>query len=182
SGPEEKPDYSTWSNSNLIARITELERQLHSRTSEHATTTATATTAAAAFPPPIRETDLETASPPNKKLKKRALPSDNDNITQSPGPNRPAKKHREIDPSKYHTRFIALKFAYLGQRYNGFEHANKNVTPLPTIEEELWKALRTTRLIMPTNMAAEDDAQVNGRDGRVAVLNWEGCQYSKAGR
>lgn len=181
--PEEKPDYSTWSNSNLIARITDLERQLHSRTSGHATTTATAaTTAAAALPPSIRETDLESASPPNKKLKKRALPSDNDNITQSPGPNRPAKKHREIDPSKYHTRFIALKFAYLGQRYNGFEHANKNVTPLPTIEEELWKALRTTRLIMPTNMPAEDDVQGNGRDGRVAVLNWEGCQYSKAGR
>lgn len=177
-------DYSTWDTSSLIARITELERQLHSRTSEHATTN---TTTSSSQPPPsnaraMAETDQETARPPNKKLKKKE--EEGGDITQTAAPNRPPKGRREMDPSKYHTRYIALKFAYLGQRYNGFEHANKNVTPLPTIEEELWKALRMTRLIFPVNMPQDDDSSGNNGLGpnRVSLIDWEGCQYSKAGR
>ncbi|KAF2139269.1 uncharacterized protein K452DRAFT_289816 [Aplosporella prunicola CBS 121167] len=79
---------------------------------------------------------------------------------------------KAFDPSKYTTRLIALKFAYLGGRYNGFEHHANNTTPLPTIEEELWKALKKTRLIIPTPKPGlgEDD------------INWEGCDYSKCGR
>lgn len=91
-------------------------------------------------------------------------------------PPAPAKKPRAapkpFDPSKYTTRLIALKFAYLGSNYNGFEHHANNTTPLPTIEEELWKALKKTRLILPVPKAGlkEDD------------INWEGCEYSKCGR
>lgn len=81
---------------------------------------------------------------------------------------KPKKAPSAFDPSKYSTRLIALKFAYLGGRYNGYEHHVNNTTPLPTIEEELWKALRKTRLIFPT-----------GREGEV---DWEGCEYSKCGR
>ncbi|KAK4503589.1 hypothetical protein PRZ48_004504 [Zasmidium cellare] len=77
------------------------------------------------------------------------------------------KPPKPFDPSKYTTRLIALKFAYLGGNYNGFEHHTNNVTPLPTIEEELWKALIKTRLIFPE------------REGEVC---WEGCEYSKCGR
>ncbi|KAK3067186.1 pseudouridine synthase deg1 [Teratosphaeriaceae sp. CCFEE 6253] len=33
------------------------------------------------------------------------------------------------------------QFAYLGGNYNGFEHRANNTTPLPTVEEEVWKAL-----------------------------------------
>ena len=67
---------------------------------------------------------------------------------------------------------IALKFAYLGQNYNGFEHHANNATPLPTIEEELWKALNKARLIFPTpNPSLHHEA-----------VNWEGCEYSKCGR
>ncbi len=80
--------------------------------------------------------------------------------------------YREIDPSKYSTRLIALKFAYLGQRYNGFEHHTKNLTPLPTIEEELWKALSKARLIFPTETSTSNAEEIN----------WEGCEYSKCGR
>ncbi|KAB8349516.1 hypothetical protein FH972_023542 [Carpinus fangiana] len=80
-----------------------------------------------------------------------------------------AKGKRAFDPTKYTTRFIALKFAYLGQRYNGYEHHANNATPLPTIEEELWKALVKTKLIFKTS---ED----------VADLNWDECEYSKCGR
>jgi len=78
---------------------------------------------------------------------------------------------REFDSKMYSTRFIALKFAYLGQRYNGLEHHNGNKTPLPTIEEELWKALRKARLIFPTSLISTE-----------SDINWEGCEYSKCGR
>ncbi|KAG4216718.1 hypothetical protein PC116_g34801 [Phytophthora cactorum] len=62
----------------------------------------------------------------------------------------PLKKKKvkgKIDPSKYATRLVAFKLAYLGKRYGGFEyaaHANQ-----PTIEEELWKAFVKTCLIFP---------------------------------
>ncbi len=48
---------------------------------------------------------------------------------------------------------------------------------MPTIEEELWKALNKARLIFPM-----------GADGKAANpivpgdVNWEGCEYSKCGR
>ena len=83
-----------------------------------------------------------------------------------------ARVEREFDSSKYSTRFIALKFAYLGQKYNGFEYHANNKTPLPTIEETLWKALDKARLIFPT-----EPSSTNGDE-----VNWEGCDYSKCGR
>ncbi|MCJ1432367.1 hypothetical protein MMC27_001723 [Xylographa pallens] len=88
-------------------------------------------------------------------------------------PQRPknARVERDFDPSKYSTRLIALKFAYLGQRYNGFEHHANNKTPLPTIEEEMWKALMKARLIFPTEPLVTE-----------GEVNWEGCDYSKCGR
>ncbi|KAL1306040.1 hypothetical protein AAFC00_004167 [Neodothiora populina] len=82
------------------------------------------------------------------------------------------KPKKPFDPSKYHTRLIALKFAYLGQRYNGFEHHTNNTTPLPTIEEELFKALTKTRLIFPTRLAELSEGEID----------WEGTEYSKCGR
>lgn len=76
-----------------------------------------------------------------------------------------------FDPSRYSTRLIALKFAYLGQRYNGLEYTPNNTTPLPTIEEELWKALYKTKLIFPT-----------GETAAKGEVSFEGCDYSKCGR
>ena len=101
----------------------------------------------------------------------------------------PKAPPKAFDASKYSTRLVALKFAYLGQKYNGFEHHNNNKTPLPTIEEELWKALIKTRLINPTPApgSTTDYSRVDrktfaqwDRDG--ADVNWEGCEYSKCGR
>lgn len=77
-----------------------------------------------------------------------------------------------FDPSKYSTRLIALKFAYFGQRYNGLEYHHGNTTPLPTVEEELWKALYKARLVFPT-----PNPLIQAGDP-----NWEGCEYSKCGR
>ncbi|KAL8698990.1 MAG: hypothetical protein Q9201_006256 [Fulgogasparrea decipioides] len=66
----------------------------------------------------------------------------------------------------------ALKFAYLGQRYNGLEFHANNATPYPTIEEEMWKALQKAKLIFPTPNPSLQEREPN----------WEGCDYSKSGR
>lgn len=107
-----------------------------------------------------------------------------------------------FDASNYENRSIALKFSYLGQPYNGFEHANGAYYPLPTVEEVLWKALRKTRLISPAMAPGADGNldviwdtrdrdQIYATDRRSSVdedsgtrleLNWEGCEYSKCGR
>ena len=96
------------------------------------------------------------------------------NPSPSSPPRRPKnpRVNRDFDPAKYCTRLIALKFAYLGQCYNGLEYHTKNKTPLPTIEEELWKALNKARLIFPTANPLIGDGEVN----------WEGCDFSKSGR
>jgi tRNA pseudouridine38/39 synthase len=67
--------------------------------------------------------------------------------------------------------------SYLGKRYNGFEYHSGHATPLPTIEEELWKALNKARLIFP---AGADGKGVNPI--APGEINWEGCEYSKCGR
>ena len=90
----------------------------------------------------------------------------------SPRRSASARATRDFEPSKYSTRFIALKFAYLGQCYNGLEHHAKNKTPLPTVEEVLWKALMKARLIFPSPIEGLESGKVN----------WEGCEYSKCGR
>ncbi|KAL3466195.1 pseudouridine synthase [Aspergillus heterothallicus] len=165
---EGKPDYSTWSTPSLIDRITELERQLHSRTAEYA------------HPTQSKSKEQQQEKVPGWLVKGKYSPDD---IAHSPKPRLP-KPPRKMDPSKYNFRHIALKFAYLGQRYNGYEHANNNSTPLPTIEEELWKALMKARLIFPTDL--KDDTALDLLDeerGTEPVnISWEGCMYSKAGR
>ena len=90
----------------------------------------------------------------------------------------PKEKKRAFDPSRYSTRLIALKFAYLGGNYNGFEHQANNPTPLPTVEEKLFEALLKSRLVAPT----ESD-EPEGLDSLVKL--WPGeevTQYSKGGR
>ncbi len=70
-----------------------------------------------------------------------------------------------IDPSRYSTRFIALKLAYLGKNYGGYEYSSSGT--LPSIEEELWKALVKACLISPPTPDTVD---------------FSTCEYSKCGR
>ena len=182
-------DYSSCSPQDLISRITLLEHQLQDSTNRLAQLTAQNTKDAARrarSPSPIN-------APP-----------------WSPRPRSHSSSPRRVkdfDPSRYSTRHIALKFAYLGQRYNGFEHANNNVVPRPTIEETLWKALRKTRLISPPMEPGPDGVPLDQsynviwdteerlkvytdgkgtpeeRAGKIKLdVNWDGCQYSKCGR
>lgn len=115
------------------------------------------------------------------QLKSLSLQRRSSSRESSPSRGLSSKKFRPIDSSKYSTRFIALKFAYLGQNYNGLEHANGNITPLPTIEEEVWKALVKCRLIFPPR-AAEYNPLVPVDRTKAFDLDWEGCEYSKCGR
>ncbi|KAF3071180.1 tRNA pseudouridine(38/39) synthase [Daldinia childiae] len=80
-------------------------------------------------------------------------------------PPKKKKVERKIDPSKYSTRLVAFKLAYLGKRYGGFEYAAS--ANLPSIEEELWKAFVKACLIFPEN---SDE------------VNWDPWEYSKCGR
>ncbi|EME46630.1 hypothetical protein DOTSEDRAFT_22677 [Dothistroma septosporum NZE10] len=132
---DQDPDYTSWSNADLIRRVTDLEIALRKQNAEHVHATLS----------------HSASSAPRRK---------------------PKKPSKGFDPSKYNTRLIALKFAYLGGNYNGFEHHANNITPLPTVEEELWKALKKTRLIFPTLKPGQSEEGVS----------WEGCDYSKCGR
>ena len=101
----------------------------------------------------------------------RPSTSDPQQPTRPPPFKKPRKAPKPFDASRYNTRLIALRFAYLGGAYNGFEHHTGNKTPLPTIEEELWKALRKTKLIFPAF-----------KEGKEEEVCWDGVDYSKCGR
>ncbi|KAI1616693.1 pseudouridine synthase [Exophiala viscosa] len=161
-------DYSKYSTTDLINRISGLEEKLREHNAQLAALTS--------------------------KSKSTHTPSPAPSRPRTPSPKRQA---RPFDPSLYSSRHIALRFAYLGGRYNGFEHANGNVTPMPTIEEVLWKALRKSRLISPEIPDGVDGSMEvlwpagarmqrytkDDAPGKVRLdLNWEGCQYSKCGR
>ena len=155
--------YEKWSQQHLIARVQELEQQ-------------------------VKRNERSTTDTPNGPTTP-AIPAPDDESKPVPFRKPPKAPPKAFDASKYSTRLIALKFAYLGQKYNGFEHHNNNKTPLPTIEEELWKALIKTRVINPTPPEGSDTdySRVDrktfaawDRDG--ADINWEGCEYSKCGR
>jgi tRNA pseudouridine38/39 synthase len=147
--------YEKWSQQQLIARIQELEKQVGTP----------AAASGAQNTPATAEGSVDEKPVPYRKP--------------------PKQPPKAFDASKYSTRLIALKFAYLGQKYNGFEHHNNNKTQLPTIEEELWKAMIKTRIISPTgdtdyskvDRKTFDAWRENGAD-----INWDGCEYSKCGR
>lgn len=97
-------------------------------------------------------------------------------ISKTPPPK--LRQKRAFDASRYSTRLIALKFAYLGGNYNGFEHQANNPTPLPTIEHKLFEALLKSHLVAPieSNELEEPKSLVQLWPGEDAT------QYSKGGR
>lgn len=63
-----------------------------------------------------------------------------------PGAKRRSKELRPIDVSAQPCRKIALRFCYDGSHFSGLA-AQLQQTPLPTVEETLWEALCTSRLV-----------------------------------
>jgi len=57
------------------------------------------------------------------------------------------KKPRPFDFSAQPCRKIALRFCYDGGQYSGLAAQTAQATPLPTVEETLWEALCTARLV-----------------------------------
>lgn len=94
------------------------------------------------------------------------LPAPSEASTRQP-PSPATPKRAAMDPARYSTRYIALKLAYLGKRYGGFEF--QMTASLPSVEEELWKALTRSCLVLP------DDGDVNR-------VQFDCCEYSKCGR
>lgn len=153
--------YGWWTKDALIRRIGALEYELRAkdqRGSPAATSTerGTATTANSSEVGRKAEPERE----PEAKVGAEAEAE-----TELEPPKKKKKIRRGIDPSKYSTRLIALKLAYLGKDYGGFEYQPS--TKVPTIEEELWKAMVKGCLIFPEN---PDE------------VNWDSIEYSKCGR
>lgn len=104
---------------------------------------------------------LQTSSPSKHQDQEAAI------LSGEPAKKKAKKNAKGIDPSKYSKRFVALKLAYLGKSYNGFEYQPTGA--MSTIEEELWKALVKACLIFP------DPERPN-------EVDWNCCEYSKCGR
>ncbi|KAK0626262.1 pseudouridine synthase [Immersiella caudata] len=115
----DKPNYTRWTKESLVKKVQNLEIELK-----------------------------------NSQWKIQQLeaqqPADSSAVSTSPKEHKedtPKKYQKKMDPSLYTMRHVALKIAYLGKNYNGFEY--QPFGELPTIEEELWKALVKACLIFP---------------------------------
>ncbi|KAI0968005.1 pseudouridine synthase [Xylaria arbuscula] len=135
-------NYGRWTREALIKRIRDLEHELHAKDQPGALVQ---TPVAATSPLEGGEGDAKTEAESRGGKKKKAS--------------------RSIDPSKYATRLVALKLAYLGKNYGGFEYQAHG--SVPTIEEELWKAMVKACLIFPE---------------KPEEVNWDPWEYSKCGR
>ena len=167
--------YTRWSKDALIRRIQELEAEARAR--DHASeqqgaskvpneagsgagVAATATAAEAV------DSAATAAAIPGGEVKGDATAA-GEGSRSAGQPRKGPAAGRKLDPSRYATRAVALKLAYLGRRYGGFEYQASSAAA--TVEEELWRALVRACLIFP-----EDPHVVRLDDPR-----WE---YSKCGR
>ncbi|SCU78711.1 LADA_0A07052g1_1 [Lachancea dasiensis] len=80
------------------------------------------------------------------------------------------KKDRPFNFSKYNTRFIAIKFAYLGWNYNGLA-IQKEPTPLPTVEGTILKAMNACKLVPSMNPQDYKFSRCGRTDKGVSAMN-----------
>lgn len=81
-----------------------------------------------------------------------------------------ALKKRKFDFSKFETRFVALRFAYMGWNYNGLNY-QQEPTPLPTVEQEILDAMTTAKLIPSADPASCNFSRCGRTDKGVSALN-----------
>lgn len=82
-------------------------------------------------------TELENASLQNR-------------VSSVPSPKPKLKKQKKMDFSKYSTRHVAIKIAYLGWNYFGLAHQNDDNTP--TVESHILNAFFKTKCIPSMNL------------------------------
>ena len=80
------------------------------------------------------------------------------------------KPAKPFDYSKYNTRFIALKFAYLGWNYNGLA-IQQTPTPLPTVEGVILDVMLKCKLIPNMNIYEYNFARCGRTDKGVSAMN-----------
>ncbi|KAL6941969.1 hypothetical protein ACO0QE_003132 [Hanseniaspora vineae] len=110
----------------------------------------------------------------NAKLQKSLTPT----ITRTASASHSTKsqKHnakkpaKPFDYSKYNTRSIALKFAYLGWNYNGLA-IQKTPTPLPTVEGVILETMLKCKLIPNMNTTEYDFSRCGRTDKGVSAMN-----------
>ncbi|CAB4254376.1 similar to Saccharomyces cerevisiae YFL001W DEG1 tRNA:pseudouridine synthase [Maudiozyma barnettii] len=83
---------------------------------------------------------------PNRAKGSKKRKNDEESIKGNSSKRSKKKKPREFDFAQHNTRFIALKFAYLGWNYNGLA-LQKEATKLPTVESILLDAMNRCKLI-----------------------------------
>lgn len=88
------------------------------------------------------------------------------NIVQNP----PQKTKRKFNFDHHHTRFIGIRFAYLGWNYNGLSFQYEP-TPLPTVEEEIVSALAKAKLIRAADPAVCNFSRCGRTDKGVSAMN-----------
>ncbi|SCU81100.1 LANO_0B02014g1_1 [Lachancea nothofagi CBS 11611] len=80
------------------------------------------------------------------------------------------KKDRTFDFSKYNTRFVALRFAYLGWNYNGLA-IQKEPTPLPTVEGTILEAMNACKLVPSMTPQEYNFSRCGRTDKGVSAMN-----------
>lgn len=80
------------------------------------------------------------------------------------------KERKAFDFSKHSKRFVAIKFAYLGWNYNGLSF-QLEPTPLPTVEEEILKALEKAKLIPSVDPISCRFSRCGRTDKGVSAMN-----------
>lgn len=79
-------------------------------------------------------------------------------------------KLKQFDFTKFNTRFIALRFAYMGWNYNGLNF-QYDPTPLPTVEEVVLEAMKKSKLVTDADPAACNFSRCGRTDKGVSALN-----------
>ncbi|CCK69990.1 pseudouridine synthase DEG1 KNAG_0D02400 [Huiozyma naganishii CBS 8797] len=132
--------YAKWSKEQLIERLVELESE---KTIDGTADTNTNNKR--------RKSEEEPASKKKKRNKKK-------------------NSVKPFDFSRHHTRFIALRFAYLGWKYNGLA-LQKEPTALPTVEETILEVMNKCKLVPSMEPLDYNFSRCGRTDKGVSAMN-----------
>ncbi|CAN6674871.1 tRNA pseudouridine(38/39) synthase [Trichomonascus vanleenenianus] len=133
-------DHTKWTKEQLLSRIKELENLSSKNDLIN------------------RVKELEARAPPKRELPPHSNPSTPEK--------QPTKKKKEMDFSKFATRKIAIRFAYVGWNYHGLAvQTSSDPEEVPTVEHQILAVLHRTRLI-PTMDVSDCEFSRCGRTDR----------------